>query len=148
MPNPPDVAQGSTSTHQGDEPKDRPGYWLAFFGAVVGYVVMSALFLVFVVIGGMGGVWDPSMGVISYGQFAAALVGLGVGITGALALAKKEAAVLTGLLSIPVMVAARAVVAGVFQIIDTLDFGWLLTIPLLLVPFVSRWAALAIRRGR
>jgi hypothetical protein len=148
MTNPPNLTDGGTSTYRGLQPTARPGYWLAFLGAVVGYLLVSAVFLVVVVVGGMSGMLDPSLGVIFYGLFAAALVGIGVGIAGALAIAKKRAAVLTGLLSIPVMVAAWAAVWGVSQLIDTMDFGWLLIIPPFVVPFASRWLALAISSRR
>jgi hypothetical protein len=45
-------------------------------------------------------------------------------------------------LSIPITVLVVFAVWGLTQIVDTMDYGWLLIIPPFIIPFLARWAAL------
>jgi hypothetical protein len=146
MPNPPDVAQGSTSTHQGDGPKARPGYLIAIIGAIVGgYVVANAYGIVVMATGLFG--LDASLYI--YGHYAALMVGMGLGMAGLLAAFRKKSPVFTAIVSIPITIVFLLLVWGVSFILDNyiVSLNIHLFAPFI-VPFVSRWAALAIRRGR
>jgi hypothetical protein len=73
-------------------------------------------------------------------------IGIALGIWAALAIFKREAPVLTGLISLAVTAVAFVAVWGLPRVVDTMDYGWLFFIPQFIVPFASHWVALSILR--
>jgi len=129
----------------------KKGYWLAFAGAIIGAFVVVTGFVSILSVMGLLGAFDQLdgmdlLGVALYGQFLAVPIGCAIGITTALAIGRREAPILTGVLSIPCTVVVFLAVWGLTRIVDTMDYGWLIIIPPLIIPFVARWAALWAKR--
>lgn len=136
------------------DPAAKRGYWLALVGAIAGtFIALSGFLFIVSVIGIVTIDWFPpgssplSLGLILYGQFVAAMLGMAVGIAGALAIGQRAAPILTGLLSIPAALIVFVVMYGLGQVIDTMDIGWLLIVPPLIIPFLARLTALWLKFG-
>lgn len=130
------------------------GYWLAFVGAIAGaFIGFSGFMLLFLVVGMLTfdrlppGSGYTALGIAIWGQFLAVVIGSAAGIAGALAIGKRAVPVLTGLLSIPATIIVFVVVYGLGQVIDTMDYGWLLIIPPFIIPFLARLTALWLKFG-
>jgi hypothetical protein len=135
-----------------DHPKN--GYWLAFVGAIAGaFVGLSGFGFLFVVVGLLTsyrlplGSGDVALGLALWGQILAVTIGAAVGIAGALAIGKRPVPILTGLLSIPATFIVFVGVYALGQVIDTMDYGWLLIVPPFTVPFLARLTALWLKFG-
>jgi hypothetical protein len=129
-------ASASARGHEQDGPA-KSGYGVSLLGGIVGPFVFGPVVAAVMVAAGMG------MEILVYGPVVAGPIGIALGIWAALALFKREAPVLTGLISLAVTAVAFVAVWGLSRVVD---YGWPFIIPQFIVPIASRWIALSVRR--